>query len=104
MICNINIWDDFLEGDDTTIQVESSDFSKEMEIEILQYIKNTIAKAGIIPFHNMEIEDMIYNGNTFHHLELRDVMYADVESIMSLLNSSENNTYNGIYLDVYSES
>lgn len=105
MICNINIWDDFMEHDDTTIQIESSDFSQEVEIEILQYVKATIASADIISEHNMEIEKRIYNHSDYYHIELRDVTYDQVDQIVKLFNDNPTvNTYSGIYLNVYAES
>lgn len=106
MICNISIWDDFMEHDDTTIQIESSDFSQEVEIEILQYVKATIASADIISEHNMEIEKRIYNDTDYYHIELRDVTYDQVNQIVKLFNCYDStvNTYSGIYLNVYAES
>lgn len=104
MICDINIWDDFFEGGDTTIQIESTDFSKEIEEEILEYMRKTIAKADIIPAMNMSIETNVYEYGEYIHLELRDVTYDNVEAIQKLLNDDSHNMYSGIYLNVYSES
>lgn len=104
MICDINVWDDFVEGGDTTIQIESTDFSKEVEEEILQYVKNMIAKAEILPASNMSIETNNYEHGEYVHLELRHVGYDDVGAIVELFNNEGCNMYCGIYLNVYAES
>lgn len=101
MVCDINIWDDFLEEDDTFLKVESTDFSHEVEGEILQYIKNVIADHKIIEPVNMIIDTY---GEYEIQIDLLNVTYNQVNDILELFKDPSVNVYLGIHLNVYSES
>lgn len=104
MICDVNIWDDFLDGDDTTMCIESCDFSAEVKLEILEYIKNTIVSHNILPIETIDLEESHYGDVVHYDMFLRGVFYYQIDEILELFSSESVNIYSGIHLRLYSES
>lgn len=94
-----NIWDDYLEGEDTYGYIEEyKHLSEDQKQEIYELIFNAIKSfdGGVIyrEFHVLNAGDQLEFQNLFY--ETKDSLINDLESL--------NLKYNGIPIVFYSES